>query len=115
VYIETEKVAYFVIPKNACTSIEAAMGGKRVQKTSKPVFTFIREPHDRIVSCWCQKLRDTKDGFKLGLPDLGFEDFVLWVCNNIGIVDHHAGLQSKIAPKNAALYRLGIFVLFGET
>lgn len=78
-------------------------------------FAFIRNPYDRLVSCWFNKVVDS-NYFKFSNETLlemqNFKNFVHFVENqNIEKCDHHIRLQSKLIDLNEIDY-IGRFESF---
>jgi hypothetical protein len=80
-------------------------------------FAFVRNPWDRLVSCWCNKVLDKNYfGFKRDelLKMKKFENFVNFVAQqNIEKCDIHIRLQSKLIDTNEVDY-VGRFENFEE-
>lgn len=80
-------------------------------------FAFVRNPWDRLVSCWRNKVVDS-NYFELSSDKLlemqNFENFVDFVAQkNIETCDHHIRLQSKLIDLNSVDY-IGKFENFNE-
>jgi hypothetical protein len=105
---------YFQVPKVATRSLLATLTSFDPEATefnkirSRPgmfagyqTFAFVRDPWDRLCSCWANKVRDT-DQFAQYYPELrnaDFESFVRVVAQwDLRVCDAHVRLQSVLIP-----------------
>ena len=106
---------YYQVPKVATQSLTKAISqldpdclvsprGDVIPRSLKGLksFAFVRDPWDRLYSCWCNRIRD---GYRLArfypeLCDLEFEDFVEVISKwDLRVCDPHLRLQSRLVPK----------------
>jgi hypothetical protein len=77
------------------------------EKSQFKKFTFVRDPVERIYSCWLDKISNQKRAadifiitrFKGLYPDMPFESFVNWLCSTHGAdegADRHWMSQSSL-------------------
>ena len=106
---------YFQVPKVATRSLlealretdEDSVEHNKVSTTPLSFrglrsFAFVRDPYDRLYSCWANKVRDS-DQFALFYPQLdgaSFEQFVMEVATwDLRVCDAHVRLQSRLVPR----------------
>ena len=130
IVVDDKKLAYLITPKVACSSIKATFIDYEIPDnylihklpwkiihTEKSVnknyfkFTFVRNPFERLVSCYENKYHSDKqngipayyDTFLFGIlkKDNGFDNFALNVCKfPTFLADMHFMKQSSIIYKN---------------
>jgi len=73
VKLEKNKIIYIPVPKaaqssirNACNKIERTNLSKKYNPKAYFVFSFVRNPYDRVVSCYEDKINNSKEKEKQG-------------------------------------------------
>lgn len=123
-------VQYLETTKAACTSIKLALLAsdgltgdewfahlaerwRQMPDDFEPsiVFTFVRNPFDRLVSAWAEKLRGDKAKLLRGRcpldPSAPFADFARWVCDqDADQVDRHWGLMGDAIDRQARIHQV---------
>ena len=125
---ESLRLVYYAIPKTGCTTVKSLLleaEGHAVPDDDEMIhsyyeknepnasaprfrdyfrFTFVRNPWDRLVSCYCNKVLEMRPGnfhsfnflYNLNFAQMSFADFVRFVCRvPDDLSEPHFRLQSN--------------------
>lgn len=118
-----KKVALYLVPKAANTSVKSAIINSRYDyelfwthqfdPTNYSCFAFVRNPFDRLVSCYIHKIiNQGRFESRTPLEDYGmyknmpFNKFVHTVCDIPDeVADRHFRSQSSLLPESVTIFK----------